>query len=439
MSLHSYIAGDSAKRAKVRQFLKEAHTNGLKVEFLDGDPSWAAANMAAGKKTIDYFYSFNKEAKDKDEKFDGVQYDVEPYLLSDWSDANKKIEIWNGYIELMTYCQTKVDSLNDDTYFGAAIPRWFDNNPGVTYQKQLQDLIDYVAIMDYVDAANRLISDAGAEVAYASKIGKKVIVGVETQKIDPPTSTYYEEGWGNMEANIYETNEYFKTFSGYSGIAIHHYDYYKNFPQWGTSGKDINAPYFAGYSFSAKDSVFHLDVVDFCGSGVDMEKTFSKAQVLYASLAPKDTIKGVWKRESSSTFGFYPAGLKDLKGKYQFTFTAVDSAGNSRDVSTVIDLSITGVNVETGGAIIPSSDLIKNYPNPFNPVTNIQIELKEAGVTNISVYSITGQKVASLINTFLSEGRHEFQFDARRLASGMYFCLLNTPRGTTAKSILLLR
>ena len=83
--------------------------------------------------------------------------------------------------------------MNDGTYFGVAVPRWYDsqtgwpdNTSGIYYMRQLMDLVDYTAIMDYVDTSTRIIKDAGAEVLYADENGKKVVIGVETQKVDPP-------------------------------------------------------------------------------------------------------------------------------------------------------------------------------------------------------------------------------------------------------------
>lgn len=65
-------------------------------------------------------------------------------------------------------------------------------------------------------------------------------------------------------------------------------------------------------------------------------------------------------------------------------------------------------------------ELEQNFPNPFNPSTTISFSLPETGHVNLSVYSITGQKVAEVVNTAMSAGRQQVNFDASRLASGTY-------------------
>ena len=65
--------------------------------------------------------------------------------------------------------------------------------------------------------------------------------------------------------------------------------------------------------------------------------------------------------------------------------------------------------------------LSQNYPNPFNPVTNLSFELPAQDKVSISVYDITGRRVAVLVrNETMSAGRHTLSFDGSRLASGVY-------------------
>jgi TolB protein len=64
--------------------------------------------------------------------------------------------------------------------------------------------------------------------------------------------------------------------------------------------------------------------------------------------------------------------------------------------------------------------LAQNFPNPFNPLTKIEFELKEDGYVKLFVYNILGQKVRELINRHLNAGNHRAIFDAGNLASGIY-------------------
>ncbi len=446
MSAHGYVVGDSIHRAKLHSFLKDAHSRGFKVEYLDGDKTWATTNMSSGELYIDYLVKFNSEAADSTEKFDGVQYDVEPYLNSGWSDPSTREDIWNGFIELLTYCQTKIDSLNDGTYFGVAVPRWYDsttgwlnNKSGIFYMRQLMDLIDYTAIMDYVDKADRIIKDAGAEILYADQIGKRAIIGVETQTVEPPTSTFYEEGWGNMESSLYDVDQYFKDHSGYDGIAIHHYDYYKNFPQWGTSGKDINPPELIDSKFinNSDSSYFQFHIVDICGTGLDADSTIVGSEVINAS-AGNVAAQGTWIKDSLNYISFYPDDTIQNNDNFTFTIHAVDSTGNTVDIEDNITAILTSLN-DNNGSKIQKFKLMQNYPNPFNPVTKIKFSINSSEYTKLKVYDTLGREVKTLVDRFLSPGYYEINFNGNKLSSGVYFYKLSSGPNSIIKKMILLR
>jgi hypothetical protein len=66
--------------------------------------------------------------------------------------------------------------------------------------------------------------------------------------------------------------------------------------------------------------------------------------------------------------------------------------------------------------------LLGNYPNPFNPSTQIAFELLVPARVQLDIYDIQGRKIAALLSgSVVSAGRHEQLFDAARLSSGTYF------------------
>jgi len=83
--------------------------------------------------------------------------------------------------------------------------------------------------------------------------------------------------------------------------------------------------------------------------------------------------------------------------------------------------------------------LYQNYPNPFNPTTVIKYSLPAAGIVNLSVYNLLGQKVAELINEKQSAGVHQFNFNASSFSSGVYFYKIKSGNYSAVKKMLLLK
>jgi hypothetical protein len=94
----------------------------------------------------------------------------------------------------------------------------------------------------------------------------------------------------------------------------------------------------------------------------------------------------------------------------------------------------------------PSSfTLYQNYPNPFNPATTISYRLKEKGFVKLDVYDITGKLIKVLVNQIKDPGLYETEFNAKGLASGIYFYRLevftkgSSPVHSEIKKLVLLK
>lgn len=84
-------------------------------------------------------------------------------------------------------------------------------------------------------------------------------------------------------------------------------------------------------------------------------------------------------------------------------------------------------------------ELHQNYPNPFNPTTVIRYELPENAEVSLDVYSVSGQRVATLVNQNQQAGSYTVPFDASRLASGIYLYQLKAGNFLSTQKMILLK
>ncbi|MBN2281617.1 MAG: T9SS type A sorting domain-containing protein [Candidatus Marinimicrobia bacterium] len=66
-------------------------------------------------------------------------------------------------------------------------------------------------------------------------------------------------------------------------------------------------------------------------------------------------------------------------------------------------------------------ELFDNYPNPFNPVTNIRYMLPEESKVNLSIYNLRGQLIETLVQKQQVAGIYTANWNAGNYASGVYF------------------
>jgi hypothetical protein len=83
--------------------------------------------------------------------------------------------------------------------------------------------------------------------------------------------------------------------------------------------------------------------------------------------------------------------------------------------------------------------LEQNHPNPFNPGTRIGFTLPETGPVLLTVYDLSGRRVATLVNGPRSAGTHQVTFDATGLAAGVYLYTLQAGPLQESRKLVLLK
>jgi len=115
--------------------------------------------------------------------------------------------------------------------------------------------------------------------------------------------------------------------------------------------------------------------------------------------------------------------ILEVNGKYITDSSVTDPGGDSRQNTLVAN----------------QIKLHSNYPNPFNPVTNIKFELSEKGFIELNVYNILGQLVKILIKGEFPQGIHSVEFNASNLPSGVYFYQIKSGNYMESKKMVLIK
>ncbi len=89
--------------------------------------------------------------------------------------------------------------------------------------------------------------------------------------------------------------------------------------------------------------------------------------------------------------------------------------------------------------ITKTYELLGNYPNPFNPTTQISYQIPEDGFVNLIVYNTLGQVVSTLVNEYQTSGKYSAQFIGRNLTSGIYFYTIKVNDYFSTNKMLLLK
>lgn len=138
---------------------------------------------------------------------------------------------------------------------------------------------------------------------------------------------------------------------------------------------------------------------------------------------------------------------RDVKAKYVM-LRILEPVWSNNDAKQIVEF---GVSKDKTGHAVPASQfaelaaipdetaLVSVYPNPFNPVTTISYHLAEASPVNLCIYNLTGEIVATLVDQPQQPGSYNVNWDAGRLPTGFYFCLLQAGELRTSRQLVLVR
>ncbi len=261
----------------------------------------------------------------------------------------------------------------------------------------------------------------------------------------PGTDTWHEVGVD--ESVSWTANRDFITFFQDGGSNVILYD--------GVSGARHELAYgYEHYTYTYRHLYDHFVILDTDQGGSSAYSTFTRSDASHP-------VNGNWKGQTGLAVCRQEHGALAYNALYNcFTPLHIDTATYAQFNYELAGDSIGFVVYEEGVlfAYDPHADstamglheqsmhgrashfrLRQNYPNPFNASTVIRFYLPAPANIRLDVYNLLGKKVRSVLNRRLRAGEHTAIFEARGLASGVYYCRLSSETGVrlTGKMILL--
>jgi len=136
------------------------------------------------------------------------------------------------------------------------------------------------------------------------------------------------------------------------------------------------------------------------------------------------------------------AGIVELEA-YGMTYTcpSIDFENDPRPMPFALMPDMGADEVDESISIFEYSNHNSNfslniYPNPVVDETTIEFDNKESTYVMLTIIDITGKEIQKIISIELPEGTHQFDWNAKELPAGIYFCVLKTNEGIQTKKII---
>ncbi|MEP7145972.1 MAG: Omp28-related outer membrane protein [bacterium] len=152
---------------------------------------------------------------------------------------------------------------------------------------------------------------------------------------------------------------------------------------------------------------------------------------------------GTWNNNQVYPLSFtttLDAGWAAANCKFQVVIFKDNGPLNTSEVQQGISNPIltTGINPQ-GNEIPDRYELSQNFPNPFNPVTNIKFNIPKDGNVTLKIYDVLGKLVDVYLDGYVKAGIYNAQIDGSGYSSGIYLYTLSAKDFTETKKMNLIK
>ncbi|MFC2083963.1 endonuclease/exonuclease/phosphatase family protein [Bacteroidota bacterium] len=197
---------------------------------------------------------------------------------------------------------------------------------------------------------------------------------------------YYQQQKTLLTGDIYDNENYGRDFD----------------PDWDSTALEDTKPFstdlpltFTWYSENSTYCPGRLDYIVSTNSVLEEKNSY----VLFTKYMNPDTL---------NEYGLLPEDV-------------VEASDHLPLVADFVFKNITDIDKKPDEMLLNQFNLYQNFPNPFNPATNIIYTISERSYVELKVFDFLGIEVGSMVNEIKVPGEYKIEFDGNMLPSGVYF------------------
>ncbi len=145
-------------------------------------------------------------------------------------------------------------------------------------------------------------------------------------------------------------------------------------------------------------------------------------------------------RDSTTNFGFV------IMNRFENIYRSMNFASsdcidpNKRPLLVISYMPNPPTGISPVNETTPADyDLSQNFPNPFNPVTNIDFDIPVSAFVSLKIFDQLGREVTTIVSENLQAGSYRMQWDGSNFGSGTYFIKLESGSKMITKRMMLIK
>ena len=188
---------------------------------------------------------------------------------------------------------------------------------------------------------------------------------------------------------------------------------------------------FAGNASDGKVNLVWQTATEVNDYGFEVQRTIKNSKLEIQNWEKIGFVKGSGNSNSPVSYSFIDNNPVNGNSSEQaeYRLKMIDNNGGYK-YSSIVEVSFTEPI---------KFDLSQNYPNPFNPTTTIQYSIPNAEHVTLKVYDELGREIKTFVDNEQQAGKYSVNFDASKIASGIYFYRLQAGSYSSVKKLVLLK